>query len=113
MSNKIGLIFFLMIFFIAFVLCLDIATVQLKTSKLIIESNYVSSLIIKNRGINREVREFVNEVMQGELTCISGCTHIVDGTTLKYQIVISYTSIFKQEEKNIKIERQVLFGTNI
>ncbi|MDR0832116.1 MAG: hypothetical protein LBM99_04405 [Bacillales bacterium] len=114
MSQKIGLIFFLMVFLQAFVLILDIANVQLVSSRLIVESNYVNTLMIKNNGYSDEVSAYVNDVLGGRFTCLSShCKNITSGESISYKLSVDYTSVYKQEIKSMSIVRKILFGINI
>ena len=67
MSNKIGLILALVIFLESYLFMYDLYMVQLVNSKLVMSSNYVNALIIKEGGVNEEIYTYVEDEVNGKL----------------------------------------------
>jgi len=109
MSNKFGLMLSLIIFLEAILLIFDMYNIQLTNTRLVIGSNYVNNLILKNGGVDNEVKEYVNEIMQGEIY-LDTDNFPGPGESLTYTIVVKYKRIYTNSIEEMSISRSVLFG---
>ena len=109
MSNKFGLMLSLLIFLEAILIIFDLYTVQLINTELVIGSNYVNSLILKEGGINDEIKLYVKEVMNGEIYLESN-NYPGPGQSLTYTIVVKYQRIYTNTTQHMSVSRSVLFG---
>lgn len=109
MSNKFGLMLSLLIFLHATLMIFDLYNVQLVNTSLVIGSNYVNNLILKNGGVDEEVENYVNEVMEGNIYLNSN-NFPGPGQSLSYTIVVNYKRIYTNSIEEMAITRSVLFG---
>jgi hypothetical protein len=109
MSNKIGLILALVIFLESYLFMYDLYMVQLVNSKLVMSSNYVNALIIKEGGVNEEIYTYVEDEVNGKLYLDSDNYPGV-GKTIKYTIVMDYYRLYKRSVESMSISRSVLLG---
>ncbi len=109
MSNKLGIMLSLVIFFQSLLVSLDLYTMQQINTRLVIGSNYVNSLIIKNGGVNLSIVIYVKKEMDANLYVI-GDKNPGPGEPLTYKIVMQYKRIYSNEVKEMSITRSVLFG---
>ena len=109
MSNKFGLMLSLVIFLEAILIIFDLYTVQLINTELVIGSNYVNSLILKEGGVDDEIKQYVHEVMNGEIYLDSN-NYPGPGESLTYTIVVNYKRIYSSSIQKMSISRSVLFG---
>lgn len=109
MSNKLGLMLSLIIFLQSFLIIFDLYQVQLINTSLVIGSNYVNNLILKNGGINQEVHHYVENNMKGKLYVLNE-SYPAPCEQLTYAIVIKYRSLYFNDIKEMSISRSVLFG---
>ena len=109
MSNKIGLILALVIFLESYLFMYDLYMVQLVNSKLVMSSNYVNALIIKEGGGNEGIYTYVEDEVNGKLYLDSDNYPGV-GKTIKYTIVMDYYRLYKRSVESMSISRSVLLG---
>ena len=109
MSNKLGLLLSVVIFLQSFLMIFDLYNVQLINSELVIGSNYVNNLILKEGGVNEEIEEYVEDIMKGSIY-LETDNYPGPGKTLTYTIVKKYQRIYTQSIEEMKVSRSVLFG---
>lgn len=109
MSNKFGLMLSLVIFLEAILIIFDLYTVQLINTELVISSNYVNSLILKEGGVSAEIKQYVNEVIEGEIY-LETQNYPGPGKSLTYTIVVKYKRLYTNNIEEMSISRSVLFG---
>ena len=109
MSSKLGLLLSLVIFMHSFLMIFDMYNVQLINSQLVIGSNYVNNLILKEGGVDEEVIDFVEDVMKGNIY-LNSDNYPGPGKSLTYTIVVKYERIYTQSIEEMKVSRSVLFG---
>lgn len=109
MSTKIGLMLSLIIFLQSFLIIFDLYQVQLINTTLVIGSNYVNNLILKNGAIDKEVYDYVENNMKGKLYIVNE-SYPAPCEQLTYTIVIKYKSIYLNDVKEMSVSRSVLFG---
>ena len=108
MSNKIGLILSLVIFLESYLFMYDLYMVQLVNSKLVMYSNYVNGLIIKEGGISDEIYNYVEEIDAS--LYLESDNYPGAGKTIKYTIVMEYYRLYKRSVESMSISRSVLLG---
>ena len=109
MSYKLGLMLSLVIFMQSFLMIFDMYNVQLINSELVLGSNYVNNLILKEGGINEEIIDYVEDIMKGNIY-LETDNYPGPGKTLTYTIIIKYQRIYTKSIEEMKISRSVLFG---
>lgn len=109
MSNKFGLMLSLIIFLEAILIIFDLYTVQLINTELVIESNYVNNLILKEGGVSEEIKKYVHEVIEGEIY-LDTINYPGPGESLTYTIVVKYKRLYTNNIEEMSISRSVLFG---
>lgn len=109
MSTKLGIMLSLIIFLHSFLIIFDLYNVQLINTKLVIGSNYVNNLILKNGGVNEEVESFVVNNIGGRIY-LDSPNYPGPGEQLTYTIVINYKRIYVNDIQEMSISRSVLFG---
>ena len=109
MSNKLGLMLSLVIFMQSFLMIFDMYNVQLINSQLVIVSNYVNNLILKEGGVDEEVIDFVEDVMKGNIY-LNSDNYPGPGKSLTYTIVVKYERIYTKSIEEMSVSRSVLFG---
>ena len=109
MSSKLGLLLSLVIFMHSFLMIFDMYNVQLINSQLVIGSNYVNNLILKEGGVDEEVIDFVEDVMKGNIY-LNSDNYPGPGKSLTYTIVVKYERIYTKSIEEMSVSRSVLFG---
>ena len=109
MSSKLGLLLSLVIFLHSFLMIFDMYNVQLINSQLVIGSNYVNNLILKEGGVDEEVIDFVEDVMKGNIY-LNSDNYPGPGKSLTYTIVVKYERIYTKSIGEMSVSRSVLFG---
>lgn len=109
MSNKIGLILALVIFLESYIFMYDLYTVQLVNSKLVMSSNYVNSLIIKEGGVSEEIYDYVENEIDAKLYLESDNYPGV-GEKIEYTLVMDFYRLYKRSVESMSVSRSVLLG---
>ena len=109
MSNKIGLILALVIFLESYLFMYDLYTVQLVNSKLVMSSNFVNGLIIKEGGVSDEIYSYVEDKIDGRLYLESENYPGVGGK-IEYTLVIDFYRLYKRSVESMSVSRSVLLG---
>ena len=109
MSTKLGLLLSLIIFLNSFLVIYDLYNVQLVNTNLVLGSNYVNSLILKNGEVNEEVYSYVENKMHGKFY-IEDESNIAPCEQLTYTIVVKYKRLYFKDIQEMSITRSVLFG---
>ena len=109
MSNKLGLMLSLIVFMHSFLMIFDLYNIQLINTKLVIGSNYVNNLILKEGGVSEEIVEYVENVMHGNIY-LDTANYPGPGKSLTYTIVIEYERIYTKSIEEMSVSRSVLFG---
>lgn len=109
MSNKIGLILSLVIFLESYLFMYDLYMVQLINSKLVMCSNYVNSLIIKEGGVSEEIYSYVEDDVNAKLYLESE-NYPGPGEKIEYTIVMDYYRLYKRSVESMSISRSILLG---
>ena len=108
MSNKIGLILALVIFLESYIFMYDLYTVQLVNSKLVMSSNYVNGLIIKEGGVSEEIYTYVEEIPAR--LYLESDNYPGAGEKIEYTIVMDFYRLYKRSVESMSISRSVLLG---
>ena len=108
MSNKIGLILALVIFLESYIFMYDLYTVQLVNSKLVMSSNYVNSLIIKEGGVSEEIYAYVEEVPAR--LYLESENYPGPGEKIEYTLVMDFYRLYKRSVESMSVSRSVLLG---
>ena len=109
MSNKIGLILALVIFLESYIFMYDLYTVQLVNSKLVMSSNYVNSLIIKEGGVSEEIYAYVENEIDARLYLESD-NYPGPCEKIEYTLVMDFYRLYKRSVESMSICRSVLLG---
>ena len=109
MSNKIGLILALVIFLESYLFMYDLYTVQLVNSKLVMSSNFVNGLIIKEGGVSEEIYSYVENDVDGRLYLESE-NYPGSGGKIEYTLVVDFYRLYKRSVESMSISRSVLLG---
>ena len=109
MSNKIGLILALVIFLESYIFMYDLYTVQLVNSKLVMSSNYVNSLFIKEGGVSEEIYDYVENEIDAKLYLESD-NYPGAGEKIEYTLVMDFYRLYKRSVESMSVSRSVLLG---
>lgn len=109
MSNKIGLILSLVIFLESYLFMYDLYMVQLVNTKLVMSSNFVNGLIIKEGGVSEEIYSYVEDDVGAKLYLKSE-NYPGPGEKIEYTIVMDYYRLYKRSVESMSISRSVLLG---